>query len=391
MVKRLVLFVDSLKKQSSGGKVSWAVINLLRGYNVSITVVGKYLAEAIDTNLDLIETTDYSRHRVQKLDPLVVSAVQSADILFSLGSITNKNLDYFERAKALKKTTTALVFMQDYYCASFYSVRNSEPCYACLDGSPINSIKYRCVGEGLKNVVRTVYQIKRLNRSQLILRDLNYVIGSSSEQLDSYSRIGVKNRSLRNLPLPFDFSLYDYNEEQKSDKPSDYYVIVAQNRVEKGTHLLPKLLNLLDTKAKVKVLFSSAEILEEFLASNSLKPMYTTIHFGVKSMSSGLLNEIRYSRGIIITSVWPSTTEYVLLEAMHFGKKIFCFDLGIHNDLSFTSDSLVTVPVGDVENLVKEVLNDEANPPRIRQYRKLLNMSGWHDFFQSDLGLNLIK
>ena len=58
-----------------------------------------------------------------------------ADVLFTIGSITNKNLCYLEIAKEKGLKVISKIFMQDFFCTKFYANTAKGPCTKCLDNN----------------------------------------------------------------------------------------------------------------------------------------------------------------------------------------------------------------------------------------------------------------
>ena len=95
----------------------------------------------------------------------------------------------------------------------------------------------------------------------------------------------------------------------------------------------------------------------------------------------------------MIPSIWPTTTEYVLLEALGLGKAVVTFNAGIHREVIRDGDHGFSVTCGDTDAFA-ERLNllaaDDMLADRIgRQGRQLFDSmcdpAGYRDAFQAAL------
>ena len=112
----------------------------------------------------------------------------------------------------------------------------------------------------------------------------------------------------------------------------------------------------------------------------------------VASWNSGLGELIANSQGIVIPSIWPTTTEYGFLEALSFGKPVIAFNISAHKE--FLSDKIngYLSPIGDWERFGHNM--DEINVLSDAHYSQLCNnvkllyegltnYGGWIEYFKN--------
>ncbi|MPN35964.1 hypothetical protein SDC9_183469 [bioreactor metagenome] len=67
------------------------------------------------------------------------------------------------------------------------------------------------------------------------------------------------------------------------------------------------------------------------------------------SWDSGLGELIAASQGVIIPSIWPTTTEYGWLEALALSKPTITFDISAHHEFMQNRVNGMLSPIGDFE------------------------------------------
>ena len=116
----------------------------------------------------------------------------------------------------------------------------------------------------------------------------------------------------------------------------DYYVFVAQNRIDKGIHLLKDILAYCNKDVRVIAAYTSQARIDEAIDKYGLRQY---VENGILEMrpnctwNTNLGEVLAASRGIVNPSIWPTTTEFVLLETLGLKKPIFTFNVGIHPEI----------------------------------------------------------
>lgn len=279
------------------------------------------------------------------------------DFVFFIGSIVNTPLVYIDLCIKNNIKTVFLFLMQDFFCARLHAGLGEGGCTKCLDGSNINAILNNCLEKHSRpNLFFLNYQI---NQKLFLprMRKLDFVLGSSNEQLNFYKRVGVKKERIFKIPLFFD----QKRVRNVAVNIDSYFVIIAQFRHEKGIHLISKILDHIDDGIRVKVLFfnkvEANKFLEEYPANKiHVKNNKLEILPDV-TMTNGAVEIIAGSKGVINPSIWSSTTEFVLLEVLGMSKPIIVFEVGIHKEIIQNRYNGIIVKEGDFKSMGSEINN----------------------------------
>lgn len=307
------------------------------------------------------------------------------DVVFTLGSVTNKPVCYWRIARERGIKTVSKIFMQDFFCTNFYANDNKGLCTRCLDSGFYGVFRGNCQpyhGNIVSNSIHKIVaaEIRKRLRKELILADA--VVTSTRQQIEFYVKYGIPREHCYSTPLYFN------GEKLSKYIPSkgDYYVFVAQNRIDKGIHLLKDILAHCNQDVKVVAAYTSQERINEALQKYGLQPFLDS---GILEMrpnctwKTDLGDVIAASRGVVNPSIWPSTTEYVLLEALGLKKPIFTFCVGIHSEIIETglNGFVAETPLQMAEQLNDFFLNDQqyelVSQNAWTLYNKLTDWEGW--------------
>ena len=166
----------------------------------------------------------------------------------------------------------------------------------------------------------------------------------------------------------------------------DYFVFVAQNRIDKGIHLLKDVLSHCNPDVKVVAAYASQKSIDYALQHYGLQPY---VNNGILEMrnectwKTNLGDVIAASRGVINLSIWPSTTEFVLLEVLGLKKPILTFNVGIHPELiksginGFVADTPEIMGIQINELNQNDSLYQKVSLGAEQLYRKMTDWDGW--------------
>lgn len=313
------------------------------------------------------------------------------DVIFSVGGVINRPVFYFDVIKQKNIKHVYLIFCQDFYCARIHAALSNGPCTVCLTGSQFNAVKNKCGIKTSRNqllfLINGGFTRTRLKSR---LQRLDFVLGSSDEQLGFYREWGIENKKIVKMPLFFpEGRLLGIKIER-----GNYFIIAAQNRIEKGIHLLQRILPYVNTHLKIKIIFSRETEgrkalfdygLDYFVQSGMLEPVYNV------SWGNGLEQLVAKSRGVLITSIWPTTTEFALLEALGMQKPVICFNVGIHGEIFVNERNGFTFPINAFEQFGKAInrlsledeLYNEISQASLDLYNELTDKTKFHKILQS--------
>jgi glycosyltransferase involved in cell wall biosynthesis len=214
------------------------------------------------------------------------------------------------------------------------------------------------------------------------LRQADAVITSSRQQVEFYVKYGIPRERCYTTPLYFN------GDKLKNYEPSmgNYYVFVAQNRIDKGIHLLKDILAGCNKDVRVIAAYTSQQRIDEAVDKYGLRPF---VESGILKMkpnctwATNLGDVIAMSRGVVNPSIWPTTTEYVLLETLGLKKPIFTFNVGIHSEIieNGVNGFVAETPKEMAEQMNAFLHNDEqydlVSQNAFKLYERLTNWEGW--------------
>jgi glycosyltransferase involved in cell wall biosynthesis len=278
------------------------------------------------------------------------------DYMFFIGGVTDTPVIYIDLCLKFKIKTVFLILVQDFYCARLHAGLGTSSCTKCLDYSNLNAFVNNC-GEKQKkpNLFLLNYQLnQRMFLSRL--RSLDYVLGSSNQQLEFYKKIGIKHSNIKKIPLFFPQNRVQYIKK----KIQSYFVIIGQFRHEKGIHLISKIIDNIDDNISVKLLLFTKEEADKFSANTRnkvhIKSKKLEVIHGL-TMTNGAIELIASSVGVINPTIWATTTEFVLLEILGMAKPIITFDVGIHKEILINRFNSICVKSGDFVSMGQEINN----------------------------------
>lgn len=307
------------------------------------------------------------------------------DVVFTIGSVTNKPSCYWRIARERGIKTVSKILMQDFFCTKFYANDESGLCTKCLDhgfGSVFFAKCHPYKQKSLSNILRTLMAVSARKKIQRELRQADAVITSSRQQVEFYVKYGIPRERCYITPLYFN------GDKLKKYEPSmgDYYVFVAQNRIDKGIHLLKDILAACNKEVKVVAAYTSQQRIDEAIDKYGLRPF---VESGILEMrpnctwTTDLGEVMAKSRGVVNPSIWPTTTEYVLLETLGLKKPIFTYNVGIHSEIIVSGENgFVAENSHQMAEQLNSFLHDDALYEKVSSnafllYKQLTDIEGW--------------
>lgn len=313
-----------------------------------------------------------------------------ATAVFTIGSITNKNLCYLEIAKKRGLKLISKIFMQDFFCTKLYANNAEGPCTKCLDHNYFEAFKNKCIIHKPIDYIKTANAIFIRKRLEKILPKIDYVITSTEEQIGFYQKFGVPQEKCLKTPLYFD------NNRLKEIKPvmGDYFVCIAQNRIEKGFQYLEKILSHCNSSIKIVAAYNNKEQANIAIKKYGFQKFIDNGMLEIKHdlrWENGLAELVAHSRGVIIPSIWPTTTEFGLLEALGYQKPVFCFDLGVHHEVIKNGINGFITPLGDCKTMATQLMQVKSNDDFCLNvsknagllYKEMTDWNGWKNKLKS--------
>jgi len=350
--KKVLLIPDAFFDGQSGALVANEVAELYsnKGYSVGVFIENSHLGSMPEYSyFNRMALTGFSNWNEQKYSIEYTETLKSfkPDLVFFIGAIVNKNLCYFKISKEAKVKVAVMLFIQDFFCNRLYANLKDGPCTRCLDGSYFNALKNKCNVDNLFGIFKLANNTIFRTQLKKLLKDVDYVIGSTYEQLDFYQKFGISKDKLLNYPLFFNSKRID----RLDIKMGGYFICSGQDRLEKGIHLLKNILPH-SRKSKLKLVFSDQNSASNVISKYGLQPFIEngqlSVIGGIK-WETGLDKLYSESRGVVNLSIWPTTTEYALLEALGLQKPVIAFDIGIHSEKIINGFNGFKVAISDFE------------------------------------------
>lgn len=391
ITNRILLIPDAYFGTASGAIVAQVAKKLLQEIGNQVSIFSADIIEdTIETDrTKLYHRTAYNGLANWKEDKYIKEYEQvlqncEATVVFTIGSITNKNLCYLEIAKNRGLKVISKIFMQDFFCVKFYANNLLGPCTKCLDHTYFEAFINKCIVNKPSDYLKTANGVLIRKRLEKILPKIDYVITSTEEQMGFYQKFGIPQEKCVKTPLYFD------NSRLKGIKPEmgDYFVCIAQNRVEKGFQHLEEILSSCDSTIKIIAAYNNEEQANIAINTYGFQKFIDKGMLEVKHnlrWETGLAELVAYSRGVIIPSIWPTTTEFGLLEALGYQKPVFCFDIGVHHEVIENGINGFVAPLGDCKTMATQLMlvkSDDTSYLSVSNnagllYKEMTNWNGW--------------
>lgn len=397
--KNILLIVDVFFNNQSGSLAANEKARLLRenGY-----VVNVYSSDASDQRFDdggksylrrFKKNTygydfEFSRNEYnQVLDNCKPSIVFVVAGVFPFGGV------FIEEAKKRNIKVIIMCYTQDFFCTRSYANDINAPCLKCLNNLGFSSFvsrwKNKCRIYSTSDYFRDIYRWHELKKIQQALSKVDYIIGSTDEQLKFYKMIGVQDSKCIKIPLTFN----KRKLEGLTASRGDYFLCIAQDRSEKGYQFIPRLLE------EIKILGMSTKIIIAYYSEKGASDAIKKYGFE-KYISDGMLEVtfdiiwgnglgelIAGSMGIVQPTIWPTTTEFTLLEAIGLKKPVFTFNVGVHRERIISGENGFVAEVGDCKTMAMQMLELSKEPSLYKRvsegafalFNDFTDETYWHD------------
>lgn len=357
-MRRVLIIPDKFRGMDSGAIVTQVLVFLFKKEGFEVAVYSSEFTErTTDDGTLCIPALPFNgfsnigsrkkRHEKEFND--LLDEYQPTHLFFD-GSITNKPLCLLEIGLKRKLHIDVFIFMQDFFCAKLYANNRFAPCTQCLD-SLTKAFACPLIPKDKAYLKLFIKQWDRKNLKDLLCK-VNHVITSTDEQIGFYRRLGVPETQTYKMPLPFIMNKYVPPQFVRGD----YIVGIAQPRIEKGFHLIPQILKY-TRNTKVVLAYSNENNVARALLTPGFKKLIeqSKLEVVVASWKSGLSELVASSSGILIPSIWPTTTEYGLLESLAFSKPIVSFNIGVHKEVIEEGTCGFKAECGDFESFAEKL------------------------------------
>lgn len=360
MKKRVLVVPDAYWGADSGAAAArnaailWSEI----GCEVGVYVSGSVLPEQQRAEVQVFPRLPYrwSNHLVGGRELAHFEALLDQfrpSHVFFLGVALSKPATFFRACRGRGIRTMGFWWVQDFFCCRGYACLTDGPCRLCLGGSYLPALANRCSYREQFNRVRLLAHALSLRSLKKELLRCDVMFGSSLSQLELYRDFGVRQQSLVQCPLFFDRGRLAGLVSHRGD----YFVCYGQARMEKGAHFIKGIMELCPD-VKLVLPFDRSETAVKAVAYCGIDELVRSGRIEIRTdiiWHTGAGQLVADSRGVLIPTIWPSTTEYVLLESLGLGKPVVAFNVGIHGELLISGQNAMLSSVGDLAGMARSL------------------------------------
>jgi glycosyltransferase involved in cell wall biosynthesis len=260
-----------------------------------------------------------------------------------------------------------------FYCSQGFGFRNGEQGTLCANGNYLNALTKKCVTlRGIPSLIE-----KKITHHRALNADL--FLSSNSELDKILTRYGIGKPHIYRFPIAFDYTFLN----KQSERVDDYFIFYGQANSHKGLSVLLDVFEKLPEQ-RLKIYPLSR------LPENSSNNKNIEIINGV-SWTNGLSDAIVNSKAVLMPSLWSTSTEYALCEALLMKKAVIVFNVGVHKDIFKNRFNALLVEPTDLNSFAKAVLELDTN----EELRKEIAENGYNTLLDINnpdkLYLQLIK
>jgi glycosyltransferase involved in cell wall biosynthesis len=366
MTKRVLMICDAF-----GGKISGAIAARSAAWvwtelGFEVGVYSPVRVES-DTSRDEPQIQFYQQVPFRSVQHVFPGEMQNQfeqvladfkpDVIFFLGTPHSKPTCLLESAKKSGARTIFMIWVQSFYCARTYAVWHGQPCNQCAAGNFVPSFQHRC--GSFPSLLRSVI-VRQGLRKWLCTFDV--LMCSSQDLAENLIKMGFPRAQIRFCPLFVDAA----RVKNLTSEDGNYYIYYSQPIEPKGWHLIAPIIRGCPN-AQFVLCPTSSDL-------STISPdLYSLIDdqrvrlITGLTWQTGLADLVAKSRGVVIPSVWPTTTEYVLLEALGLRKPVVAFNVGIHQEILHHRENAMVADAVKVEQFIQHIrsLDDD---PALRQH-----------------------
>jgi glycosyltransferase involved in cell wall biosynthesis len=355
IMKTIGLVCEAFTNKLSGGRAALAVAHTLRrlGYTVAVYVTNPDIpidADLLhDFTIDVTPTASRFSSIVTRLPHLPANIYNASKKAVRLQALFFNKHHYIKwLAKVKPKAVHFASFHIDkppymineagkrglpvilqpwvhsYACYQGFGFRDNNICTKCFAGDFRQAAKHHCV-KGIPSALSSTLRGK-LRKAAL---KYAFFLASSNDMVEKLLLYGVPKSKISVVLLPYEITNHDLPLTRTTES---YFLYYSAIKDYKGIDVLKVLLS---QQPHIEVcilpMAGQMQLMEKHGLTKSMYPnlkIVSNLHWGTE-----IRQHIRNARGILIPSLWPTTGEYVLLEAMALGKAVVAFDVGMHKDV----------------------------------------------------------
>jgi glycosyltransferase involved in cell wall biosynthesis len=351
---KILVVCESVYEYASGGKVVRFLSKILKeGGNVVkiivLTEAREDIGDSFHNNNDIVYLERMGRtfSKVRHILPgpilhqfsKIINHFKPDIVHFTNYSFSSAYM--IDIAKRRSKRVIVQPYTYHFYCRQGFAFRNKKACNSCSKNGYIEAVRNDCVK---KRKIGSAFSFYLLN-----LRIKGYInVLSSNWFMDSvFVDLGVLNDNIFRFPIP-----YEVNQISTNYSIKDYFAFYGQPKDFKGLQML------IDTFKKLSNITLKIFPTNEFFMEERVENIEIVNNL---TWANGLEKAIGEAKAVIIPSLWPTTTEYALYEAMNYSKPIIAFSVGAHNEFLQNRFNAMLSDSNDLEKFMGNIVELDNN------------------------------
>ncbi|MRX48655.1 glycosyltransferase family 4 protein [Pedobacter puniceum] len=356
---RILLVCESSHLYESGGRVVRYITKLLKQHDNIVKIV--VLSEKRDdynlgsfykeNDVEFLPVRKKIIYRILRFIYNTEEINKFSNLLntFKPDAIHFASLDHNKPSKfiSLATKTKAQVVMQPwtmhFYCSQGFGFRNGKQCTLCASGNYFNAISKRCISI---RGIPSLFEKWAVHRNAL---KANLFLSTNVEFDEILNKYGVKKSNIFRFPVPFDYTFLDKNGE----KTDDYFIFYGQANSHKGLTVLIEVFKKLPEQ-RLRI-YPMEPLPKNFTSLNNVE-----IINGV-NWKNGLADAIINSKAVLLPSLWSTTIEYALWEALQIKKAVILFNVGAHKEIFKNRLNAMVIKPYDLDSFVNAIIEIDKN------------------------------
>lgn len=280
-----------------------------------------------------------------------------------------KPAQFIEDAKNFGARVILQPWTMHFFCMQGFGFRKGKQCTLCATGNYSNAILKKCTTvKGVPSLIEKKVLHKKALKADGFL--------SSNSDLDIIlNQYGIENKYIYRFPIPFDYNFLNNTKTSENE----YFIFYGQANEHKG---LDVLLNIFKKLKKQKLQIHPIQHLPEDKFKNTNIEVINN-----SSWSSGLKEAIANAKVVILPSLWATSTEYAMCEALLMKKPIIIFNVGVHKDIFRHKENAMVIEPNDLKGLENAILELDIN----ENLRRKIGENGYNTLLKINNPKKLLK
>jgi glycosyltransferase involved in cell wall biosynthesis len=240
-----------------------------------------------------------------------------------------------------------------------YRYDKKTVCEACLTGSKLNAIKYKCANDSYINSAIKVLALK-VHDYLKIREKISSFIFPSNFTAFKFQEFGIPKEKINHIPTFFN----ELNNNENLIYYNDYFLYVGRVDPDKGLLALVKAF--VNTPYKLTIIGFSIEGYDDFL-KKYLKDKNHNITFTGKLEFSEISKYLETCLCTVCPSEWYDNMPNAVLESFAFKKAVIASKIGSLQDLITNKKTGLHFETGNVEDLRQRISYMFSNKEEAKQ------------------------